>query len=1009
MSLQGVYNMPSGVPFLRSLAEGLMAEFGEQLSDALILLPTRRAVRGLTELFLQISQEQGQGVMLMPRLNTLADIDPNEPPFEPSDVAGLVPQAIDGTQRRFEMAKIVERFYRRASDMPLDAAAALALADPLLTILDDAASEETRISDLAELSEIQAFAAQHFQHAAELYKIIQTYWPERLRELDALEPKARQVEVLDKLTEQWQESPPNYPIIIAGSTGTLGATARLMACVSHLPRGVIILPGLDNSPERSWENVAEQHPQNSLKNLLGVFGLDRGDVLTWPHITGIDPARTSKLAARRLLLAESLVPVDNTADWLERIATIRRNAPDTEPFVDAMEGLSVLEAANDEDEALTIALLMRETLEEPGQTAALVTPDQGLARRVKARLRRWKVDVDISQGEPLEETPVGGFLTAIVDLLGDPESPVALAVLLNHPLTHLGAEFGAVKREWQSLEKRLYRGVRPDMEEIEKKDKSQLIARLSSALMPLTDLGENASVKEWAQKLREVALDIASLEEGAEKCDGAARLRGASGGREGDAVLQSLIDFGHNLRETTPAGLSRLLAVLMRGKVVRPPFGTHPRLSILGPLEARMLSADRIILGGLNEGVWPATPKVEPFLSRAMRKSVGLSLPEKRFGLSAHDFAELAAHSNVVLTRAKRSGGSPMVASRWLWRLQTLLRGALGETRADSLLSAQDHYLRLAEALDNVTPDEIKNAQIEPPKPAPPVKDRWAFGKGRRVSITQVKTWIRDPYSIFAKHTLGLKSLDPLDAALGAGDFGTAIHDGLEQFLRVHKEDWSKQTESKLIEFLKQAFIESGYVDFEIAKETKRFEAIATEFYIWLRERQTDGFDAWAIESEAEHYIKELDFTLSGKADLIERRPEGYGVIDYKTGAPPSVKVVKAGFDPQLPLSAWLLAQGGFKEVKKGQTIQLGYVRIKGSNNDFSHQVLTSPEQKNGLSAEEYAQDAIDVLGKLVRAYDDPKTAYYSQPRIQYTHDYGDYDDLARRGEWASLGGEGER
>ena len=1000
MSLQGVYNMPSGVPFLRSLAEGLMTEFGEELSDALILLPTRRAVRGLTDLFLQHSREKGQGVMLMPRLNTLADIDPNEPPFEPSDVAGLVPPAIDGTQRRFEMAKIVERFYRRASDMPLDAAAALALADPLLTILDDAASEETRISDLAELSEIQAFAAQHFQYAAELYKIIQTYWPERLRELDALEPKARQVEVLDKLTGQWEANAPNYPIIIAGSTGTLGATARLMACVSRLPKGVIVLPGLDNSPERSWDNVAEQHPQNSLKNLLGEFGLDRGEVSNWPHISGVEELQKPKLAARRLLLAESLVPVDNTADWLERIATIRRNAPDTEPFVDAMDGLSVLEAANDEDEALTIALLMRETLDAEGQTAALVTPDQGLARRVKARLRRWKVDVDISQGEPLEETRVGGFLTAIVDLLADPDSPVALAVLMNHPLTHLGQDYGIAKGEWQRLEKRLYRGVRPNSVAVREKDETQLVARVRSALGPLLELGENAAVESWARKLRDVAIEIASSGE----VDGATLLNEAIGGREGEAILQSLIDFGHNLPDITPSGMSRLLAVLMRGKVVRPPFGTHPRLSILGPLEARMLSADRIILGGLNEGIWPATPKVEPFLSRAMRKSVGLSLPEKRFGLSAHDFAELAAHPNVILTRAKRSGGSPMVASRWLWRLQTLLRGALGQERAEELLGAQDYYLQLAQALDSVTPDEIKNSQIEQPKPAPPVEDRWAFAKGRRVSITQVKTWIRDPYTIFAKHTLGLKTLDPLDASLGAGDFGTAIHDGLEQFLRAHKEDWSAQGKAKLIEFFRHAFEQSGYADFEIAKEASRFEAVATEFLNWLRERQTDGFDVWAIECEAKHYIKELDFTLSGKADLIERRPDGYGVIDYKTGAPPTVKVVKAGFDPQLPLSAWLLSEGGFKGVDKGQTVQLGYVRIKGSNDDFSYQTLTAPENNKGLSAEDYADEAIEVLEKLVRAYDNPETIYYSQPRVQFTHDYGEFDDLARRSEWASLG-----
>lgn len=997
MSLHGVFNMPSGVPFLGSLAQGLKAELGDDLSRALILLPTRRAVRGLTDLFLQSARESEKGVMFLPRLNTLADIDPNEPPFEPSDVAGLVPPSIDPVQRRFEMARVIEQFYRRASDMPLDAAAALSLADPLLSILDDAASEETKISDLAALGDIQAFAAEHFQYQAELYKIIQTYWPQRLKELNALEPKARQVRVLDTLTQQWIDNPPDYPIVIAGSTGTLGATARLMACVSRLPRGVVVLPGLSKSTDKVWDAINEQHPQNALRNLLGTIAIKRGDVHDWPHIQKTAATEARYLSARRDIIAESLVPVDNTSDWLTRIATIRKNAQGHEPFMDAMDGLSVIEAANDEDEALTIALVMRETLETPGHMAALVTPDQALARRVKARLRRWSVDVDLSQGEPLEETPIGGFLTAIIDLLIDPQDPVAMACLFNHPLTLLGQGYGEAKAKWHILEKRLFRGVRPSPDKVAEADNEKLIASLRQALQPLLDVGDLAATQTWAQALWRVASDIAAG-------DPSEPIWSSTGGGEAQAVLKSLLDYGYNLPDISPRGLSKLLAVLMRGKVVRPPFGTHPRLSILGPLEARMLSADVIILGGLNEGIWPAMPKVEPFLSRSMRKAVGLSLPEKRFGLSAHDFAELAANPNVILTRAKRSGGSPMVASRWLWRLTTLLEGALGKEHAAALLGTKNDYSELAEALDQVTSEEVKRATIEQPTPCPAKDDRWAFGKGRSVSITQVKTWIRDPYSIFAKHALGLKKLDPLDAPLGAGEFGTAIHDGLEQFLRAHKVDWAEQSETQLMDYFKTSFLAAGYTPAEISKETSRFANIAKDFLDWLKTRQSEGFDVYAIEAEAKYKIDALDFTLTGKADLIERRPDGYGVIDYKTGTPATVKVVKAGFDPQLPLTAWLLAQGGFAGLPKNDTVQLGYVRVKGSNDDFSHQVLTSPENKQGLSGEDYANEAFAALRELILRYDDPSTAYYSQPRVQYTHDYGEYDDLARRTEWASLG-----
>ena len=990
MSFNGVFNMPSGMPFLASLAKGLKAELGDDLSKALILLPTRRAVRGLTDIFIEDAKRDGVGVVRLPRLNTLADIDPNEPPFEPSDIAGLVPQSIDGVQRRFEMARVIEQFYLRTSDLPLDAAAALSLADPLLTILDDAAAEETPISKLAELKDIQAFAAQHFQYQAELYKIIQTYWPARLKELDAIEPKARQVRVLDMLTRQWTQTPPDYPIIIAGSTGTLSATASLMACVSRLPRGLIILPGLNQTTQKVWDEIKDQHPLNALRNLIQTIGIERGNVQTWPYVQETSATQSRDLKSRRSLLAESLVPVDNTSDWLTRIATLRENAQSGDPFITAMEGLSLLEAENDEDEALAIALVIRETLETPDHTAALVTPDQALARRVKARLRRWTVDVDLSQGQPLEETPLGGFLTAIVDLLQDPFSPVALAVLCNHPLTCLGQEKGAVRQDWRALEKRHFRGVRPSEDTVKK---HELMNGLYAALAPLFDLGGMASSENWAQALWAVAMTLSEREE--------ASLWQSEGGEEAQSVLQSMIDYGHNLPDISPRGLSRLLAVLMRGKVVRPPFGTHPRLSILGPLEARMLEADVIIMGGLNEGIWPATPKIEPFLSRNMRRAVGLSLPEKRFGLSAHDFAELAANPTVIMTRSKRSGGSPMVASRWLWRLMTLLEGALGAEESEALLGRNNHYLKLAQQLDRYDGDL---APATPPEPRPPIEDRWAFRKGRSVSITQVKTWIRDPYSIFARHSLGLRPLNPLDAPMGPGDFGTAIHDGLEQFLLEHKEAGADQSLETLTQFLKQAFEIKGYADFEIAKERSRFEAISENFLAWLKTRRDEGFDVYKIESEAAFKIDEVNFTLTGKADLIERRPDCYGVIDYKTGTPATADMVKAGFDPQLPLTAWLIEQGAFDGVSKGDTLEMGYVRIKGSNDDFAHTHLTAPKNRKGLSGAEYAGDAIDTLKKLIVSYDKDTTAYYSQPRIQYTHDYGEFDDLARRSEWASLG-----
>ena len=983
-----VFNMPSGVPFLPSLAKGLREIYGERLSDALILLPTRRAVRALGEAFVGDS-----GASLLPRMRPLADINPEEPPFEPGELIGLVKPAIDPLQRRFEMARLILHYHKAISDLPLDPAGALALADPLIAILDDAAMEEADISRITDLKEIQDFAAEHFKYAITLYEIVQDYWPRRLapNELNLMEPMQRRVALLKALTDIWQETPPDYPVIIAGSTGTLGASAQLMKCVAHMPKGMIVLPGLNNAvPDEAWKNVGPQHPQNSLKNLIETIGVERGAVKNWRYIEGQD---ISNLDARRRVISESLVPIEATGDWPSRIEALKKGAPKgSEPFKDAMQGLSVIEADNDEEEALVIALILRESLEQDSDinSAALVTPDPALARRVKSRLRRWNVDIDYSQGEPLEETSLGAFLTAIMDFAQVPQSAQALSVLCKHPLTSAGQDISSLNAAWAAHEYHM-RAERnpPKLEDFPE------FNRLSDIFQNLTSL-EKAPAPQWAQALAGIAEQLASTDE----ISGAARLWVDDAGEKAASLIEELITHGNNLPDIDSTSFAALLGMLMRGKVVRARYGTDPRLAILGPLEARMLDYDKVVLGGLNEGIWPAAPSVEPFLSRGMRKTLGLSLPERRFGLSAHDFAELASNPDVIITRSKRSDDGPKVASRWLWRLKTLMTGALGEDAAKSGLSSADKYLYWARAMDYVPPQDVMPA--ERPEPTPPKEARWP--KARKVSITQIKTWIRDPYSIYARHVLALIPLVDLDAELDVRDYGNAIHEGLETFTNTYPKELPKDAQDKLVQSFGASMSVRGYKDYDIAKERARFEKISKQVIEWMAERRSQGWVVRKTEARVNYKLEPQDFILTGYADLIEKGPLGYAVTDYKTGAPSTIKVVQAGFDPQLPLTAYTLAQGGVEGQGADMVEQLNYVRIKGAGD--SHNLinpLTSPA-KDAWPAPEYAAEAHKALTELIAAYDDPSTAYHSQPRAQYTHDYGDYDHLARRDEWAKLG-----
>ena len=981
--------MPAGVPFLRCLAEGLAAHLGERLPDALILLPTRRAVRELGNAFVEAGV-LGARATLLPRMRPIADIDTDDITYEPGALLADMGPTIPPLQRRFELARLASLYHQRASDIPVSAANAIALAEPLCAILDDAAMEEARLPDHDKLEEMRAMSAEHFQHTSVFYEVLRSFWPQRLAELNLMDPKVRQVTMLDALRIQWETEPPDYPVIVAGSTGTLAATRRLIATVRQLPQGLVVLPGVDLNlrEDAAWANIDIQHPQSSLKQLLDAMGLDREDIHIWPCASAHED---DQMRARRRIISEALVPVEAAQDWPARIARMKAGGIDV---AGAVEGLSLIEARHDEEEALAIALILREALEDPDKTAALVTPDSGLARRVRTRLARWGVEVDFSQGQPLEETALGAYLAGLVRLATDPGSPVDLAYVCKHRLTGLGRAEGDVREDWLEAEP-AFRGKRPDETE---RAGIPCVRDLTRALQQLTDI-ETARPDGWARALVRTVEDIARTD----VLSGAERLWSGEAGEAAASLLEDIIQFGDLLDPVDADGFHALLLGLMRERVVRISRGTHPRLAILGPLEARMLSADMLVLGGLNEGTWPALPSPTPYLSREMRQELGLSLPERRFGLSAHDFAQSASHRRVVLTRSQRTSDGPAVASRWVWRLKTLLRGALGDAW-EAAVAPQRPYLDWARAMDVCPPEEITT--LSAPAPCPPVEARWP--NGRRLSVTKIRTWVRDPYSIYARNILGLQPLDPLDVGTEARDWGTMIHDALETFFNRFPEDLPAHAADELSLTLETKLTEYGFPVTELARERPRMRRMAAKVVDWARARREAGWRLVGSEMVGRARFEDMDFELTTFADHIEAGPNGYGVVDFKTGAPPSVKVVEAGFDLQLPLTALILAEGrmtpkGDRDaaLAPGETVDMIYGRVRGTDDhDIAHDMVNA----GNMSAAEMRQFARDTLKALVAEFDKPDTPYHSQPRRQYTNDWGDYDDLARRGEWATAG-----
>ncbi len=977
-----VFTIESGIAFADALARGLSAEAGADplaLAAMTILLPTRRAGRALTDAFLRVNDG---AALLLPRLLALADLDSDEDAID----AAEIPPVLDPLERQLILARLV---MSRGGPFGVSPDQALRLGAALADLIDEVETEQADFVQLTELAP-ERFAG-HWQQTLEFLKIVTTHWPEILRGQGAIDPAHRRVLALTRRAERWRRHPPPGPVIAAGFISADPALAALIAIVAKLPRGSVVLPGLDRDLDNeSWDAIAETHPQFGLKRLIETIGIARGNVAPWPAVASADLAVA---APRVALLREALRPAETTEAW--------RSGPPIDPS--ALAGLIRVDCATAGEEAEVIALAMRHALETPGRTAALVTPDRALARRVAAALARWDIEVDDSAGRSLAETPVGIWLSLIAEAVAADFAPRNLLAMLKHPLASCGMQPEELRRLIRILERAVLRGPRPAPgldslrllligvpagefpgTEADRQALAALLIDIAKLLDPLVaSWSSGGALPELLGRHAEAAEAMAAtpLE------PGALRLWRGDDGEAAAGLLARLQGLGGDW--LPPLSLDRFPAVLhelMATVTVRPAYGLHPRLSIWGLIEARQQRADLMILGSLNEGTWPPLPGEEPWMSPGMRKEFGLPPREARIGLAAQDFVLAAAGPNVLLTRALRIEGAPTVQARWLSRLDAVLAGS-----SLSLPAGPGRVWRgWAEALD----DPGRYAPWPRPAPCPPLAAR-----PRRLSVTRIETWMRDPYALYAHQILRLRALDALDSDPGAAERGQFVHHALDAFVKAFPASLPGDAREQLLAAGREAFGEALRYPSVAAFWWPRFERIADWFLGFEQERRQAGARPLATEIHGEIAFESGGrlFKLTAEADRIDRLPNGQlAIIDYKTGKPPTPAVITLGIAPQLPLEGVMARRGGFTGIAPGEIGELRFLQLSGGNPAGNS---TNAVDDGLLNATIDA--AWDGLLQLIAAFDDPATPYRSRPQPEFAY-AGDYDHFARIEEWES-------
>ncbi len=1031
-----VFSIPSGAPFLPTLADAVLSGRLAQiptgdplaLADVTILLPTRRAVRALRDVLVA---RLGGTATILPSIRPIGDVDEEDHLLStsaelPSDRLAL-PPALSALARHLALTRLTLEWgktaKRKASSafadepllIPASAADASRLAADLARLMDDLAIAGIGFAALDRLAAEDQTG--YFEISLDFLKIVAEYWPRILAEMNRADPAARRDKLLRAEADRLTETQPSRPIIAAGSTGSIPATAKLLKAIARLPNGAVVLPGLDHflddasfaaiGDQKDARSAAFSHPQFGLKKLIGELGVTRADV---EDLVAAGPP----MAARTRLLSEAMRPAATTDRW----ADIGERTPTPTALDDALAGVDIAVARNEQEEALAIALAFREAVETPETIAALVTPDRDLARRVSVELGRWGLRVDDSAGASLDTLPPGIFTRLLVEFAVSDGDPVALLALLKHPLAAFGLGRPVCRAAARVLEVGLLRGSRVSGGMVKLRDAlaaarekatgakrarhvaaarrrlssddweaaDTLLLAIDAAMKPLSDLFKNATeapLDTLAAALR-AALSAAATDD---TVSDEPLWQGEAGKALAD-LLQGLIVEESGLA-LSPLEAPAFLTTLMVGVTVSRPAGDDRRIHIWGTLEARLQTVDLLILGGLDEGVWPADTRTDPWLSRAMRAEVGLEPPERRIGLAAHDFAQGFNASRVLVTRAEKRGGSPTVAARWLQRLEALL----GDPTTKRLQTRGDRFLDIARALDRVSPWDVASAQR--PAPTPPLPAR-----PRSLSITEIETLVRDPYAIYAKHVLKLEPLDPLGLAPDYALRGSVIHDALGTFTQQWRGRYDQAAEACLLEVGRTVF--AAIADFPDVHAIwwHRFRAIAHWLVAWERERDDAVAKRHAEISGGHEFAAPAgNFRLRGRADRIDVRKDGrLEIYDFKTGAPPSARQVLTGLAPQLALEVGMAHAGAFGDAFAGRSVtELAWLALGQAERGAP---LKSAVERD-WTADRLGQEALTRLAGLIAAYDTEKRAYISRARPMFEGRFeSPYDHLARVREW---------
>jgi len=719
-----IFNIEANYHFFESFFLWLEEKFSGELQAAQIFLPNRRSCRELKELFLKKNITGA-----LPQIKAISDISFEDFfQFLPSDSAKAIIDEIsiikvlDDVDYLFFLS---EKIRQREVFGKLNFEQSFKTAVSLKGLFDEIEREEADIATLINL-------AAHRQITLEFLNDFSIHVKNSLIKENILSISSYQNFIVKRFIQCLQDHQLKSPIIIAGSTGSIVSSRKLIKAISAQEKGFVILHDF-----KKQKSPKENHPQFLLDQLTKF--IDCNSVVKITH----DNFKISS-NIRQNLIALMMLPFEESIKWQNIVAEIdvKKAAQDLE------ENFTLIEANSDIVEAKLIAL----TLQKNSQKKSAVIVNNGdFANLLKLELERLGLEFNDSRSLDIFNSKLINFLILILELIESDFNSHILLSLFKHPLCKIDDAAIIQDFEINILRKERSESGLNGLKNTLKNNQvlqeffNGFLAKIKfeSDINSLIKNVENLTHKTWSELLnqQEAQEEIFYLFEKLKKQN---------------YTPNSASDFKTILSQISYFGKSN----------------SHAKIQILSPIEARLLNFDFIVISSLNEGLFPQIES-ENWLGKKIKKDLGVEKSLQKIGQNAHDFCNYLSNKSVVLSYCKSRNGAALIESPFLLKFKTIAK------KLDAKINNGDEFFKRLAAENNIPQLEISVAN---PKPAKDLRPQ-------RFSITEISKLISNPYFIYCKKILQLKELDKIDYEAGYAEFGSFIHKALEEFIKNPKTD----------------------------------------------------------------------------------------------------------------------------------------------------------------------------------------------------------------------------